>query len=1118
LLEKSRGMGKGFVIVLLIFIAFIFDGQSQNPSFRRINSSEGLSNSWVRCFFQDDLGFIWVGTSDGLNRFDGKQLKVFRPSTPKGINLGNVTVNSIIKQNDSLLWIATDGGLFSFNMINETMEMDTLLPPHPVLCMVKDHQNNFWFGTNNGLFFYQGYHKILNRFSTESSQTNAISNNYIGTLLVDSDANLWVGTKKGLNRFNRTRKDFEHIHDKMLYQSEDIRCIYEDRQKNIWVGTAHNGLKLMKHSTNNIRFEHILDGSISDVYADLNNRLWVAHSNEAGIYLLDPIHDTEEKPKFITLKNDPLDEQSLSDNSAFRFFEDQTGDLWIGTYGNGINYYSPRAKAFRNVTEQYNKEQSIYNNLVNCFYEEEAYLWIGTEGGLDRLNKKTGRFEHFQNKPGNQGSLASNPVLSVFKDSGGNLWVGTWAGGLHRFNYQNNTFKRYQPDGKPGSLGSENVSVITEDHQKRLWVGTVSGGLNLFDPANESFTCYRKNPADSTSLAGRSMNDLLVTRKGELYISLYSAVDRYNESTNSFEHISRMADEQYQPATITDLFEDSRGNLWLATNAGLELLDSSGHISRVYTTINGLPDNTIQAILEDDHGNLWLSTNRGIACFINGIHAPDNPEFQHFTLNDGLLSNNFKSRAAMKNSDGHFYFGSLNGYTWFHPDSIRMNNLQPKIAFTYLLVQYASPNEYTNYKPYNANLNFASKIDLSYPNTNFIIGFAALNYLNPEENQYQYKLEGYDTEWVNALNSNTATYTNIPEGTYRFLVTGSNNDGVWATSPASITIVIHPAWWQSFLFKFVILVLVFLVSLTIIAIRFISLSRTNLELEARVNKRTMELTRLNHLLEEKNDKISEQNVELEKHQNHLENLVADRTIELEDARMKAEESNRLKSAFLANMSHEIRTPMNAIIGFSSMLADSGLPDEKRVKYIQQVKTNGNNLNMLINDIIDISLIEAKQLNLHPTIFDVSKLLNDLHQVFMLENKDHFVFEYDNMNDPQNLMLNNDAHRFRQIMVNLLSNAFKYSEKGVIRYGYEVYETEVQFYVKDDGIGIDHQEQENIFMHFYKSNKNKSKLYRGTGIGLAICKNLVTQMGGKIWVESEWKKGSTFYFTLPLEQR
>ncbi|MBN2806429.1 MAG: hypothetical protein JXR22_07200, partial [Prolixibacteraceae bacterium] len=1009
-------------------------------------------------------------------------------------------------------------GLFSFNMINETMVMDTLLPPHPVLCMVKDHQNSYWFGTNDGLYSFHPLNQTLNRFSTISKQPNPLSNNYINTLFIDANTNLWIGTKKGLNRYNKSRHDFEQIDDTQLNISEDILCINEDRHQQIWVGTAHNGLKMIHNTPKGFHAEHILDGAISDVYADKDNRLWVAHSDESGIDLIELKNFQTDKPRYSTFKNDPLDQHSLSDNSVYRFFEDQCGDLWIGTFGNGINYFSPRAKAFHHVTEQYNKERSIYNNLVNCFFEEEEFLWIGTEGGLDRLNKSTGKFEHFHHQPGNQGSLASNPVLSIYKDSRGRLWVGTWSGGLHRFNYANNTFHRYLPGSKPGSIGSGNVSVITEDHQHRLWVGTISGGLNLFDPQSETFTIFKKDPADPSTLAGRSMNDLLLTSKGELYISLYSAIDRFNEADHTFEHITRVVDEKHQPGTITALFEDSQHNLWLATNAGLELLDSNGRISRVYTSNNGLPDNTIQAILEDNHGNLWLSTNNGLCRFTNGIYAPEQPELTTFTMSDGLLSNNFKSKAAMKNNQGYFYFGSLNGYTWFHPDSIRMNTVQPQIAFTNLLVQYASPNAYTKYEPYTANLNYAEKIDLKYPNTNFIIGFAALNYLNPEENQFQYKLEGYDTEWVNAGNSTTATYTNIPEGTYRFLVTGSNNDGVWAETPASITIVIHPAWWQSFLFKFFFLVVVFLISLSIIAIRFISLSRTNLELEARVNKRTLELTRLNHLLEEKNDKISEQNVELEKHQNHLEKLVAERTSELEDARIKAEESNRLKSAFLANMSHEIRTPMNAIIGFSSMLTDVGLSEDKREKYIQQVKTNGNNLNMLINDIIDISLIEARQLILHPTTFDAGKILNEIYQFYVMENKQHFAFEYDNINDPQSLTLTNDAHRFRQIMVNLLSNAFKYSEQGSIRFGYEVYETEVQFYVKDEGIGIDPIEIENIFKHFYKSDKNKSKLYRGTGIGLAICKNLVIQMGGKIWVESVLNNGSTFFFTLPLEQR
>ncbi|MFA9388658.1 MAG: two-component regulator propeller domain-containing protein [Prolixibacteraceae bacterium] len=1113
-------MRKSTLFFLLVIFLSIFNSNAQAFSFKRIAMSDGLSNSWVRCFYQDDLGFIWIGTADGLNRYDGKDFKVYRPLNDQNFAIGNVAVNDIIKSNDSILWLASDVGLYAFNVLSEVMTLDTLLQPHPILTIEKDRLNNFWFGTNHGLIKFNPQSRSKSIYTSYSIAPYTLSNDYINKIKIDSNNNVWVGTKNGLNFLKYNSQEFNIYktgNEPESINGNDITCIYEDHENRIWIGTALNGLCLTNQIDDQLHFEQVIKGSISDIYCDESNQLWVAHSIQKGITIIDLTDFNKNQLKTETLQNDPLNKNSISDNSIFCFFEDRLHDLWIGTYGQGVNFYSTRAKLFHNVSETNTDDYSIHNSLVNTFFDDADFLWIGTEGGLDRMNKKSGKIRHFQHNPNDINSLASNPVLAINKDSRGNLWVGTWAGGLHRYNYKTNNFKRFTPGLQQGSIGSANVFSIVEDHKQQLWIGTVSGGLNLFDYATETFTVYKNRSQDSSSLTGRSMNCILPTQKGELLIAEYTVIDRYNYQTNNFTHINRLS-TKYHLGTITSLFEDSKNNIWLCTNTGLELLDSLYNVSMLYTSNEGLSDNTIQAILEDDFGNLWISTNKGISKFVNGINRPDQAVFQNFSIADGLPANDFKSRSALKSSDGFMYFGTSNGFTYFHPDSIYLNTIVPQLVFTNLDVQQSNPNQYSTFQPYKANLNLIKQVDLFYPNTDFTIEFAALNYLNSEKNQYQFKLEGYDTEWISVGNINAATYTNLPEGVYDFRVYGSNNDGIWSNKDISIRIKIHPVWWLSRWFKLFIFLFALVISITIIALRFISMSRTNKELEIRVEKRTTELSKLNRLLETKQTKISEQNKELEKHQNHLEKLVKERTTQLEVALLKAEESDKLKSSFLANMSHEIRTPMNAIIGFSAMLSDPTIPKEKREKYIYFIKTNGNNLNVLINDIIDISLIEAKQMILSKTQFNVNKILSELFHYFDMENKNKFDFVYLNANVTRELTMYNDANRFRQIMVNLLSNAFKYSDTGKIEYGYEMYETEAQFFVSDNGIGIEPSEKEHIFRHFYKSQSNKTKLYRGTGIGLAICKNLVGQMGGKIWVESKLNAGSTFYFTLPIAKK
>lgn len=1115
-------MKKGVIIFFLVFILGISNSLGQTFSFKHVSTSNGLSNSWVRCLYQDSFGFIWIGTSDGLNRYDGKNINVYRPTTENHLPLGNVHINDIIEKNDTILWVATDMGLYTFNMINEELINDSLLIPHPVLRIAKDHTNSYWFGTNYGLVKYNAVMETKTVFSTSSSNNLHIENDYITRITFDSNNTLWVGTKKGLMQYDPASNSFKSYSNNQSEGSisgDFITCIYEDRQKRLWVGTSLNGLNLVHHTPQGPKFQKVLEGAINDLYADQQHRLWVGLSSNEGIKLIDLNTLDKKEPSIQILKNSPLDRNSLSDNAIVCFYEDHLHDLWIGTLGSGVNYYSSRTKAFHNILKNMNSGNSIQNNLVNALYDDGTFLWIGTEGGLDRYEKATGRFHHYANVPNDPHSLASNPVLAINKDSFGNLWIGTWGGGLHRYNYKTDSFKRYVPDDSPGSIGSGNVFSIQEDSTHNLWIATVAGGLNKFDYQTEKFTVYRNDPADPNSLSGRSMSQALITSKGKLYVMQYLVVDLYDYSTEKFSHYVHRRDSTQNYGNISSMFEDSNKNLWLCTNAGLELVDSMINVIRRYTTLDGLPNNTIQAILEDSHKNLWISTNNGLSKFIDGAQLPAKPQFVNFTAEDGLPANEFKNLSATKNQEGIMYFGSSNGLTWFHPDSISLNRDRPNLLFTELYIQQTTPNNFSTYKPYGKNLNLIKQIELYYPNTDFIVHFSALNYLNAEENQYQYKLDGYDTEWVSSGNTMFATYTNIPEGHYTFRVKGSNNDGYWSKEN-SIDIKIYPVWWKSNYFKVIVYIFILLLSLFFIINRYVSLRRTNKELEVRVEKRTNELSKLNALLEEKQSKILEQNLELEEHRHNLEELIQERTSQLEEALKKAEESDHLKSAFLANMSHEIRTPMNAIIGFSTMLADGNISEEKRDRYIQQIKTNGKNLNVLIKDIIDISLIEAGQMVLSKSEFSVQKIMLDLLSYFELENKNRLDFVYLNKNSSRDAILYNDAVRFRQVMVNLLSNAFKYTDRGKIEYGYEIFETEAQFFVSDTGIGIHSNEAENIFKHFYKSykNKSKSKLYRGTGIGLAICMNLVTQMGGKIWVESRLSKGSKFYFTLPVRKK
>jgi len=1113
-------MGRGFLLLILLLInVFVFSSNEQYV-FKRISISEGLSNSWVRCSYQDKLGYLWFGTDDGLNRFDGKNIKVFRPKNNNQVSMGNFVVSDIIEADNESLWLCTEIGLYRFKTKDETIVHDTLLASHPILAVVKDNENNVWFGTNRGLIKYSTSKGTKTIFVNDPANNSTISDNYINTLRVDSKGDLWIGTKRGLNRYDKNENTFiRFLHDESrgTISSNDITSIFEDNSNRMWIGTSLDGLNLYDPENSKGNFTRILGGSITTIYQDKKDKLWIGMAAGGGIQIIDLKEFDKGNLAVEELKNDPLNKNSLGDNSVYKIYQDRNNDLWISTFGGGVNFFSNRAKQFRVVNERYGTDQSIRNNLVNSFFEDETYLWIGTEGGLDRLNKKTGKFKHYQYDAENPRSLASNGIYSIIKDSKGNLWIGTWSGGLHLYNYKTDDFTRFVPDGKPGSLGSSNVFSICEDSFGNLWIGTNAGGLNKYDYKTGRFKKYIKDDKKPGSLSGRSMSQVYKTASNELYIPMYNTLERYNYETDEFEHIQSKEEEvgnQDFEGNIHAVFEDSRENLWITSTLGLRLYNKESKTHKTYSTKDGLPDNTIQGILEDGHGNLWISTNKGISRFMNGILHPEKPVFQNFTLYDGLPTNDFKRNAAYKNNDGVMYFGSSQGYVYFHPDSIILNSAIPDIVFTQFLLLETSPNANSKFRDMSMNVNMIDHLDLRFPNTDFTISFASLNYLNPVKNQYKYKLEGYDTEWIDAGNNTSATYTNLLEGKYTFNVMGSNNDGIWNPIPRQITIEIFPPWWRTTYFKlFLIVFFIFTLSI-IVYTRMAILNRENKLLEAIIDKRTNELSKLNSLLEAKQKIILDQNNELSTHRNNLERLVEERTQQLAQARTKAEESDRLKSAFLANMSHEIRTPMNAIVGFSNLLVSGDLTEEKREKYSELIKNNSKLLFVLINDIIDISIIEANQLVLSKGRFNATSILKEVFNYFEFENKDRLEFNFLNK-DADDLFLNNDAIRFRQIMVNLLSNAFKYTDQGKVELGYEIVNDKVRFFIADTGCGIDTSDKEKVFDHFYKSVKDKMKLYRGTGIGLAICRRLVEQMGGEIWVDSTIEIGSVFIFTLPL---
>ncbi|HVN49208.1 MAG TPA: two-component regulator propeller domain-containing protein, partial [Bacteroidota bacterium] len=612
------------------------------------------------------------------------------------------------------------------------------------------------------------------QYFNDSHNPGSIGNNSILNFLQDDQGRMWLGTLSGLDMCdgskNRNQKTFIH---------------FKNNPKQV---------------------NSVSGGMILSLLEDHKHRLWIGVEN-SGLDMLDLATFQADKANFQHHRNSSNKETSLSSNSVHSLFLDKQENIWIGTLNKGINIITPVGDKFELVQNEPENPHSLKKSQVNVFLDDNEYLWIGTEAGLERYNKKDRTVKHFIHDPLKPSSIGANAVWALCKDRNGTIWVGTWGGGLNQYNDKTETFNHFFNDPKnTNSIGRNDIFSIIEDSKGYLWLGTMGGGLNLFDPQKKLFTRYLSNDSSVRTQKGLRSNyvqQVIETRDGDLWFSNTTAFVHYNRMNGSFEQIVH---DENDNATISStkvicLFEDSRCNLWFGTDDGLNLYDRKTKAAKVYRIADGLPNNSINSILEDNHGNLWISSNGGISKFVDAIHLPSFPKFRNYSIEDGLQNNQFTRRSAFKCKDGKMYFGGIDGFNAFYPDKIVDNTYVPPIVITEFRIfnQPVLPSEIKSIL--KQDISIADQINLTYKQSVFSFEFAALNYISSSKNQYAYKMEGFDDDWNYVGNKHSAVYTNLNPGDYTFYVKGSNNDGVWNTTGASIRINIAPPFWQTTWFR-----------------------------------------------------------------------------------------------------------------------------------------------------------------------------------------------------------------------------------------------------------------------------------------------------------------------------
>ena len=1143
-----------FVVQLLLTISLPEQVTAQNAGiqFERYSTKDGLSQSSVLAILQDNEGFLWLGTYAGLNRFDGYNFKGYRHNYINTNNISGMHIRSIVQDTAGILLISTTTGVNRFftstgefvNFSHDPNDTNSL-NNNMVYCTLKDRDGDIWLGTWGGGL--EKMERIPGNYNDEREAKfrfihhvpgkgpHSISSLYIADITESEDGLIWIATNNGLNIYDKRTNQFLVLHHDNTNENslslEDVCAVCSDKNGNIWVGTWEGGLNLYDRASGNfLHFKNnpndntsLSNNIVMSLFCDQQGTIWIGTWGgglNRVVYSKTPSADdiTSSQISFQSFTNNNVDINSISGNSIYTIYQDNSGMIWAGTDWAGLNKFKLHPTKFNHKYAEQKMQNSLVSNIVySLAWYKENKVWIGTDEGLNLYDLQTDKFELFKSNPNNENTISHNHVRTILIDKDEIVWIGT-ENGLNQYLPESNSFKRYNSIFSKGEK-----SIIISLYQSttgEIWIGTYGEGLFRFDPRTGNVERFRYNSTDPNSLSDDIVWKIIEDNSGLLWIATaQGGLCRLNPNSGLFERFVHNPGDSTSLSNdfVISLLFDHNDNLWIGTRNGLNKIEDYTADTPFFKHYkDGLSSQTINGIIEDNNNQLWLTTTHGLTRF-----NPAKNSFSAYYTEDGLQGNEFSINSICIDSvSGEIFVGGTNGFNMFFPQQISSNIPPPKTKIVDLKLFHQSVpvgDTIDNRVILIEDIAYTNEITLTHKEYIISFEYAALQFQAPFTIQYAYRLEGYEKNWNYVNNERIATYRNLPPGHYVFWVKAANKDGIWSDDPTSIRLYIKPPWWNMWLFK-ILAVLIFVSSiLSIYFLRVKILKTRQYQLESTVSKRTEQLREVNVLLEEKQEEISLQNIELLRHRFELEKLVDERTTELKNAKIRAEESDKLKSAFLANMSHEIRTPMNAIIGFSSLLEDDTMETDEKEYYIKMIKKSGDTLLTLINDIIDISRIEANLLILYKEQFCLEDVMDEIYAYFSLKNDKNVDLQIVRSNETSKTYLYNDPIRFRQILTNLVGNALKFTEKGYVRIGHIIQDKEIEIFVEDSGIGIKKMNQENIFNHFYKLESGKEKFYEGTGIGLAICKKLVELMGGKINLKSKTGRGSTFYFSFPFTE-
>jgi signal transduction histidine kinase/ligand-binding sensor domain-containing protein/CheY-like chemotaxis protein len=1096
------------IVFLSLFCSLLMFGygtaEGQVLRFKRLTAEQGLSQSSVNCFLEDSRGYMWIGTEDGLNRYDGYEFSVFKNEPGNSNSLPDNSISAIVEDFKGNLWIGTrHEGLVKYDPVTKKFirylkHSDNFKgPPSKVItCIFRDSKNRIWIGTEDaGLSCYDPLSDQFKNFKYRSEKKKSLSSNHITSIAEDNAGNIWLGTPgygltciqpetEKISRYFFCEGDSSRLMSPAiagffrLPGNQDVLCFLDSEGRFYRIDGLKKTYKQIYH-----RVSESLDREVSvlkDFSVNNKGEIWIG-GRGSGLYVLKNGGNS-----LVNYSFEHRNPYSLSSNFISCFYQDRSGNIWIGTNGSGVNIYNPKSAGFKNFSQYVFDGESLPDNDIWSICGSGNELLLGTSSrGVLRFHPESGKAIEFPLPGIVFDKEGARFVVNVKQLSNGEIWAATRGDGIHIYNSKGKWQDVIHHNPIRGnSISGNTISSLIQSPTGSVWIAVKGKGIVRCYPGSRTFKVYPCEPDKKNALSNSDINVLATDRLGRILVGHADGVDVLDTLSEHFTKISRTSANK--PGNKFDevftIFSDKSNLLWIGTSKGLCVQHPDGKML-IFREISGLPDDMVAGITQDQNGKIWFSSHKGIFRFEPPeakllVSAPGTflakikNTLRNYDYTSGLNSNEFNLNAVFCNTDGKIYFGGPVGVSSFHPDSLAdkfSENPVGLASFKVLGNEFIiNPND--------------TVISLDYNQNYLSFDFLSINLLNAQPTRYAYMLSGFDKDWILSGNRRFASYTNLDPGEYTFRIKSSSGNRTWDIREFALKIKISKPFWKKGWFYFITITLFIGIIWVFIFFR-----------ERKLNS----------------DKV------------RLEHLVEERTHELRNAKEQAENSMKAKEMFLSTMSHEIRTPLNAVIAVSQLLMDEN-PKPEQIENIETLRFSSENLLVLINDILDFSKIDAGKIDFEEAQINLRMLINGMRKALQPAADDKHIQLVVNISPQVPDIVIGDSVRLNQILTNLVSNGIKFTLKGTVRIEIDKEFTDdahcdLKFSVIDTGIGIQKDKFERIFESFEQASNDTTRKFGGTGLGLTITKRLLELQGSKIGLESEVGKGSCFFFTLRFKR-